>query len=374
MKQTAYDLCYLAACAVNGTTPKKEKLEAFDLEKLYKISKRHSLSALCAMAVTSAGIQIPSEWQTEKEKAVRKALLFSAEREGILAFMEKSGIWYMPMKGVILEKLYPSLGMREMSDNDILYDKAHQEDLVKFMTARGYKAKSVGKKYHDTFFKEPVYNFEMHTDMFADEFNESFTEYYKDIASRLIPDSGKNYARHLSDDDFYIHITAHEYKHYSRSGTGLRSLLDRYIYIQKKHLNFDYITAECTKLGIEEFEAESRILCQKIFSSPDTVELTTDERDMLESYMLSTAYGTREQKIKQNLKKNYSNLSRGAKLRYVLGQAFPKIEYYKTNYPFAYKCKILLPLAWLIRAVKVLFFKRKTLAHIFRILRHIDDN
>lgn len=32
----------------------------------------------------------------------------------------------------------------------------------------------------------------------------------------------------MSDNDYYIHMTAHEYNHYSQGGTGLRSLLDRY--------------------------------------------------------------------------------------------------------------------------------------------------
>lgn len=373
MKQAAYDLCSLAACAVNGIAPNKQKIETMNLEKLHKMSRLHCLTALCAMTVTSAGIKISVEWQTEKEKTVRKALLFAAERENILRFMETNGIWYMPMKGVILSELYPKLGMREMADNDILYDKQRQTDVVEFMTSIGYKAKSVGRKHHDTFFKQPVYNFEMHTAMFAESFDKRFSAYYEDISSRLIEDSEKNYARHLSDEDFYIYITAHEYKHYSREGTGLRSLLDRYVYIKKKQLNFEYVTTECAKLGIEKFETESRALCQKVFSNAELPELTEAEREMLEYYMFSTAYGTQEQNIRHSLEKNYGKVSRGTKIRYVLRQAFPKAEFYKSYCPLAYKYKILIPLVWLIRSIKVIFCRQKQLERVFGILRNIKD-
>ena len=54
---------------------------------------------------------------------MRKALLFDAERKGILDFMEQRGIWYLPLKGVVLKDYYPAVGMRQMSDNDILYDE-----------------------------------------------------------------------------------------------------------------------------------------------------------------------------------------------------------------------------------------------------------
>ncbi len=36
------------------------------------------------------------------------------------------GIWYMPLKGAILHTLYPVSGMREMADNDVLYDSTRQ--------------------------------------------------------------------------------------------------------------------------------------------------------------------------------------------------------------------------------------------------------
>ncbi len=361
MKQVAYALCYLASCTVNGIPPEKEKIEGMNLEKLHQMSRMHSLSALSAMALTSAGIEIPTEWRAEKDKSVRKTILFDAERTKILRYFEENGIWYLPMKGVILKDLYPKLGMREMADNDILYDPARQSDVAAFMKQNGYDAKSVGRSHHDTFYKEPVYNFEMHTMMFSEVVDKRFTAYYENIKDRLLPDADKKYGFHMSDDDFYVHMTAHEYKHYSRGGTGLRSLLDRYVYLFKKSgcLDFLYIEAECAKLGIDAFEKETRVLCRKVLENPEMDTLTDTEREMLEYYMFSTTYGTMEQSVQHQMERDYGKTGRDSKLRYLLRRVFPKTEFYKVYAPIAYKYKILIPAVWFWRLIKAVLGKQK---------------
>lgn len=123
MKQAAYDLCYLASCAVNEITPTKDKIETMNLDNVYKMSRAHSLSALAAMPLSSAQTEIPSGWKAEKDKSVRNNILFDNERAQIIDFMEKRGIRYLPLKGIILKSLYPKLGMREMADNDIFFDR-----------------------------------------------------------------------------------------------------------------------------------------------------------------------------------------------------------------------------------------------------------
>lgn len=47
-------------------------------------------------------------------------------------------------------------------------------------------------------------------------------------------------------------ITSYAYKHYSGSGTGLRTLMDFYAYLNAKGdtFNLDYIRTECKNIGI----------------------------------------------------------------------------------------------------------------------------
>ena len=185
MREAAYDLRYLAACAVNRIAPEQQKIEAMNLEKLHIMSKSHSLGALVAAVLSDAGVEVSPEWREEKERAVRRNILFDGERARILAFMEREGIWYLPLKGVILKELYPRLGLREMADNDILFDSSRQDDVVAFMEQSGYRVGSVGKGAHDTYYKAPIFNFELHTRMFAENMSETVRDYYANIKDRL---------------------------------------------------------------------------------------------------------------------------------------------------------------------------------------------
>lgn len=60
---------------------------------------------------------------------------------------------YLPLKGIIMKDYYPSVGMRQMSDNDILFDADAWERMEKHMISEGYKAEYVGKGNHDAYHK-----------------------------------------------------------------------------------------------------------------------------------------------------------------------------------------------------------------------------
>ncbi|MGM9664494.1 MAG: nucleotidyltransferase family protein, partial [Eubacteriales bacterium] len=252
MKNTAYDMLYLAACAINGIVPDAENI---DLDKLYMASKFHSLTVISAMALESAGIALPDKWREERAKSIRKDILLDAERAQILEYFEQNGIWYMPLKGIIMKDMYPKSGMRQMADNDILYDSSFQMQVKEYMESRGYQTKSVGKGAHDTYHKLPVYNFELHTKLYREQSDKTTHDYYTDVKSRLIKDNDNEYGYHFTDEDFYIFMTVHEYKHYSGGGTGLRSLLDCFVYLRAKgdKLDRNYIDGELDKLGLGEF-------------------------------------------------------------------------------------------------------------------------
>lgn len=369
MIQTQYDMLYLAACAVNNITPDSNNIAQIDLDKLFKMSQRHSLTAIVCMALESAGIS-DKKFIDGKAKAIRKNILLDSERKKICNLLEQNGIWHMPLKGVILKELYPQIGMRQMSDNDILFDKKYRKTVLKIMKDLGYNTKHYGKGNHDVYMKPPIFNYEMHTELFHISYDDKWTKYYSVIKSKLIQNNDEKYGFHFSDEDFYIYITAHEYKHYSISGTGLRSLLDRYVFLKHKEslLNWEYIQKECKKLGIAEFEYQNRILCKKALTLPQSYKLSPEEQDLLEYYFNCGTYGTIENEITKRLEKFNSNSNRRLRFKYILNRIFPSLEFYRFYYPFFYHHKILLPIAWTFRLAKGMTVKRK---HMKRELRFV---
>lgn len=365
MDKTQYDMIYLSACGVNGVSPGKEHLTDVDILALYQLSHMHQIEALVGIALQKAGIPLPKGWAEQISKVVRKTVLFEAERAKLLSFMEQEGIWYLPLKGIILMEYYPMVGMRQMSDNDILFDERFAGEVGEYMKSQGYEAASVGTGNHDVYKKLPVYNFEMHRALYGVSHQKGWEEYYRDVKDRLILDQGSSYGYHFTDEDFYVYIVSHAYKHYAGSGTGLRTLLDFYVYLKAKEqdLDFAYIERECEVLGIAGFERLNRSLCRKVFGEPQGVEksiagLTEEELEMLEYYLACGVYGTTERGVKSRIQKYREKSGKDSKLGYVLSRVFSTKDIYR-NWPIVRRYKWLLPFAWLYRLIRPLFNKKQ---------------
>ena len=349
------DVAYLASCAINDQVPEAARVKTMNLENLYKAADRHLLTGITAMALESAGIKDEAFTQA-KGKAIRKVAAFDVERAAILRALEEAGIWYMPLKGSVLKSLYPKIGMRQMADNDILYDTSKTPEVRAIMEGLGFSTDSAyGRSIHDHYFKPPVCNFEMHRMLFGPMHDSCIAEYYQDVKSRLIQNDGSRYGYHLSDVDFYVYMIAHEYKHYSGGGTGLRSVLDTYVYLKKKGdaLDWAYISGELDKLGIADFEAQNRSLALHLFGWE---ELTEQDKEMLEYVLSSGTYGTVQNRVKNKIRK-YGSGPFG-KLRYVMSRLFLPMDTVRSAFPLFTKYPILLPFLPFYRVFRGLTVRR----------------
>lgn len=361
-KQNAYYLMYLIRCVLHNKVPAKEKLDKMYLDQLYQVANAHSLTAITAYAFESAGIY-DNEFTEAKNKAIRKNLILDFEREKVLAELENDGIWYMPLKGSILKDYYPQIGMRQMSDNDILFDPDCNNDVKSVMENLGFVVKHFGRSNHDVYFKPPVCNFEMHNELFLPQYGETIYDYYSNLKNRLIKDENNNNGFHFTNEDFYVYITAHEYKHFMQGGTGLRNLVDRYVFLDKfsDSLDMAYIENELAKMQITDYERNVRNLTLKLFNG---VKLSDDEKKLLDYYIFSGTYGTTENLVENRLKRNGGGIA--AKVRYISSRFFVPInknnqsyKSYAAEYPLFYKYKLLLPLLPLYRLYKSIIKSRK---------------
>lgn len=371
--QHDYDMIYVISCVLQNQKPDKKRIETMDLKGLYEAARKHSLTAMVYMGLEDAGVfEVTDQawirqWKDEKEKAIRKNILFDTERNQLFAIMEKAGIWYMPLKGVVLKDYYPKYGMRQMSDNDILYDAVYAKELLSIMKQRGYKVEIFGRGNDDVYMKLPIYNFEMHRNLFhINEDHKDMAEYYTDVKSKLLLDEGKKYGYHFSDEDFYIYMMAHAYKHFSGGGTGLRTLVDECVFLQKKEASLDwvYVRKELEKLGVLDFERMCCSLSKKIFSldTEGNVEtLTEEEKTELGMFLYSGTYGTVEQYTKNVLRKLQPGdepVTRKVKIQYCLSRIFPGREWCRINLPFFDRHPYLIPALWVYRVFRGFFCNR----------------
>ena len=357
---------YLCRCVLLGGKAQPSKIEQIDLDALFQFCKRHSLTAMVCIALQRSGIEPDEKWTEELAKSIRKNMLLDAERERVFREFEKNGIWYMPLKGVLMKDYYPAAGMRQMADNDILYDHTRQKEVCNIFSSLGYKTESIGKSHHDVYFKEPIYNFEMHTSLIAKS-NEMY-EYYQNIKEKLLPVEGRSFEYRFKEEDFYIYMTAHAFKHFRSAGTGIRTLIDYNLYLKEKEerLDWSYIHQECKKLGTDDFERKMRTLSKHAFER--NMQLSDDEKKTLRFILFSGTYGTRRNAV-INISKT---VGANNKITYILRRIFPNKAWLQIYAPKVAKYPFLYPFYLLNRFYRLLFVSNKAVLSELSALNKMD--
>lgn len=338
-KEAINSIIYLCSCAIEGTAPELSKIH--NLDHLYKASQKHMLTAMVGLVLQDAGISSRC-FKNAVALASYRAILFEHDLDLITSALEKAEIWYMPLKGTVIKKLYPGFAMREMCDQDILFDAARAEDVRAIMEKLGFKATSYGETNDDDYSKPPVSYVEMHRSLFDQIHDKRFYEYYKNVKTKLVTAEGSKYCFCFTPEDFYIFMISHEYKHYRQSGTGLRSLLDTYIYLRSNVLDFCYVTNEMEKLGISDFEKQNRNLSLCLFSGQTLTEI---QERMLDYIIYSGTFGTSQHNIENKV------IESGGKWKYIIRRLFGPIgkddpfrESFINKYKLFFKYPFLLPL------------------------------
>ena len=365
----------------------EENSQKIYIGRIYYIAKKHNLVSIMAQAMAKLGFESDSDiwkrWLKEKNQLIYKSVLMDVEREAIQDFFEKNNIWYMLLKGMVIRKYYPAPELREMADNDILFDNKYSKEVYEFMTARGYKSDDYNKGYHDEYLKPPAYNFEMHRQLVSSKERPKWYEYYKDVKSILIKDTNENRETaansesnntsnqfYFSDNDFYVYFIVHTYKHFLNSGMGLRTVLDVYLYVSnlQEKLDFDYIEEQLKKLDAYDFEQTFRSIAFKMFDENLEDRKWWDLFDVKEQEMLSYVldagtYGNLENSVAHKMGYTKGEKKKASdKVKYIFRRLFPSMDTIEEFFPFFYKHKWAIPFLYIYRIGKIPFARRKKVA------------
>lgn len=339
------DVISLLGAALKGETARL--YDGADCESLFSLARRHSVAALAFRALDKDKCPPDTykKWSEYADLALKNDILFDAEREAIAGELDKRGIKYIFLKGIVIKELYSEKGMREYADNDILYDVSRKKDVYDIMTARGYDAVTL-EGVHDSYHKEPIYNFEFHKMLFqkSSPLSRSFSCLW-DCAEKI----GDGCEYRMKKEDFYLYFIAHFYKHFSGGGSGLRYFCDLFL-IKKSmcgDMDKDHVASRLKAAKLAEFEQKVSALADKIFSAPG--ELSFDD---LCYVMESGTYGHRDTAIRHGIEKN-------GKVGYFFSRAFLPYDTLCGKYPFLRKAPVLLPFCEVARLIEPIFNKSK---------------
>lgn len=244
----------------------------------------------------------------------------------------------MFLKGLEIREYYPKTLMRQMTDNDILYDQSKRDVLLKVMKKNGYYlGTAIGAS--DDFFKEPYCTFEFHRTLFSE--NDAFNKDYDPWVNASKKEDTCRYI--LSREDNYIYTLCHMYKHYIHgSGCGVRFLCDLYLLAHSDDvLDFDFINSKLDEFGVLEFSNTALGLAEALFDARDPDE---KQQELLDVMFLGGVFGRGTDKVKKELEKH-----NGSKFKYILRRIFPPKKMMVGNYKSLEKRPYLLPFYYIYR-------------------------
>ena len=343
----------------NSLNGKKVDGFDFDFEKVVSLSDKHGVFSIVYKNLSDLTDNDDAREKLKQKYGALVSQAINQEYYSDLIFnaLDKNEICYLPLKGARIKNLYPAKIIRFSSDIDIFVKDNDKEKLDKVIKELGFKFDHV---YDDeiSYVYPPYINVEFHTklDYNTDE------NYYKNVWETLEKTSEFGYK--FSDDDFYINFILHLYKHFSVSGTGVRSAVDVFILNRELGLDREYINAELEKFNLVEFEKQFVNLAKVWFDDEPSTPLLEDLGD----YVLNSGiYGNIENRTSSDMSEKHS------KLGYFFLRVFPPYKDMIKSYPSLKKCPILLPFYWIARIFRSIFFRRDKIKSSVKAIKNSND-
>lgn len=343
-------------------------------ELIFHMAKAHSVAAMAfygAEKFIKKNVQLYSIWKRCKEANLAQSIIQEEARREIFHSLYEADIRFLPLKGYELKRLYEKPEFRQMSDIDILIDPENAARLRPLMEGLGYTYDEESPAYHDEYTKPPCITIEFHKQMLpVDNLNE---DYYKSIWKNAVPDEEIPGGWKLRHEDFYIYQIAHFWRHYNERGSGIRSILDVYLYLKnfRNKMNWNYIENEFHKLGLYKFSAEVDTLSQYWFSdvNKDYFPYSNELFKLQRNLFLSGAYGSREFEKSYLMDAMHIEDGKLSKIKYVYSRIFLSREQLEYNYPCLKKYPALIPFFGIYRLIYSVLHKKSSIKKEFELFK-----
>lgn len=355
MKECHRVLLKLIQCSIEEK--KYEIPEKVDWITILTLAKEHKVEMLLYYGIYISGAEVPKEVFQDLTMCVLKMTSIDSRQEheisNLLTALEEAKVDYLPLKGIILKKMYPKSEMRYMGDADILI-KCEQYDKIKEILPKiGFRF--VKESNHEYIWQKNIVCIEFHKYLIP-SYNEDYFAYYNDCWSLAKKENGK-YS--MLDEDFLIYLFTHLAKHYRDSGIGIRHFVDIWVYLKRKNeLNREYIEAELGKLQLLEFYKNSLKMLEVWFGKAEEDDIT---KLMTQWVFSSGAFGTKETKEFSAALKKIKNREKNKKINFYILAIFPPAKDMKKRYSVLEKLPFLLPVFWGVRIVSAVFFRNQNI-------------
>lgn len=351
--------------------------ESLNWKLIYDMAKMHSVETMAfygAEPFIRDDAELYQNWKKSRDANIAQSLHQIEARKEVFQALHEAGIRFLPLKGYEMKCLYPRPEFRQMADIDVLIDPENTSRAREIMIHLGYRQKEAFP-HHDEYFRPPFVTVEVHRQLLL--VGDDRQRYYDNIWKKATADESTPEAYKLDPNDFYIYQIVHFAKHYNLMGSGIRSVMDIYIYLEKYRniLNRKYIKEELTKLEIYDFCIKMEKLSLTWFSDSNTkADIDRNELQELErNIFLSGVYGSLE--FSRFKKMSNLHIEKGFKqtFHYFWTRIFTRKKDFKNSYPFLRKYPFLLPFCWFHRLIYVLLHKKQSIKRELELYKKVKE-
>lgn len=337
-------------------------------EKIFACSERHQITGLIYDGIQkikkplSIEPNLLKKFQKEAGKDELRELIQDAELSTLTKELTLCGLDYCLLKGSVWKQYYPVLSMRRMADIDLLIRADDRERIKELMGRVGYEYHGRSGN-HDEYFRLPVMNVELHFSLFCEDF--IGFPYYSCIWDRLKQEREGSHQYTMTLEEQLVYHIAHWWKHCQGAGTGLRPIIDLWVFLKKERMKLDWIQVQrmAELAGVWPFSEQVISLAGCWFED----EPSDAKLDSLENYLWNgSLYGTYETGVLNALSRTVDGRSWKAKATFLVRKCFPSCRIMTTTYPQLANRKMMLPFCYIHRIIRFVLFRPVQLKSMLR--------
>ncbi|MCI8372145.1 MAG: nucleotidyltransferase family protein [Lachnospiraceae bacterium] len=352
-------LIKLLSSAINRL-PLKSPEDDLDWETLYQLASFHNVAntayygLLDSPAASNMPENVCSLFASDARRFSALESMQNYEVRKMLLGYEQSGIFCMPLIGFRMKALYPRPDMRYEATMEFLIHTEDKSKAHQVMTALGYSAiRFTGRSI--SYFKAPNMSIELMTSLICEDCK--YEDFFRGILKKnLHPIKGFQNIYAMSKEDFYIYLIAYLARQYASGGSGIRSILDVWVYLKRYRplLNYEYLTTEFTKLNLGLFSFYIEKLSWIWFG----IGVNFSNRSLyeeMEQHIFSC--GSAEPAETNIFHQPEADQTAASVPKKAPAAVFPKLESMSDRYPILYEMPFLLPIFWLVHLSSLLLMK-----------------
>lgn len=358
---TETQFLHIARAAISGSDLPIEKV---DWPAVFALAGQQKLLPILFEAVRKmpAAGENAALFAVTKQQVIGQVLnqtVRSAEFADLYHKLRAAGLHPIVVKGQLCSRLYPQTDHRISADDDLLipdgeFMACHEQLLTNGLTT-DTPADELASADEVSYTKKgsPLY-IELHRHLFdsAEDSHDELNHFFADL--NPVETDG---LLAMPPHEHLLYLLLHAYKHFVRSGIGLRQFCDIGLWARAYHAEIDWqrLHEQCGSVHAATFAAAAFHIAGDYlgieFDLPAPWDGSIDVEPLLHDSLCGGVYGSNDltRLHSSTVTLNAVKASRTGEKSSVLSTVFPKREYLERRYPYLKKRPYLLPVAWVQR-------------------------